>query len=100
CQSLVQQQQMWFQLDTFVRQIHSSLDPQIVAQWIAQEGRRLLECDQVSVAYTWGAKTKVAAVSGAAVVEPNSRLVQLLQSLCDAILRWDETLIYQGKRDG
>ncbi len=98
-QSLVQQQKLWLQLDTFVRQIHSSLDPQMVAQWIAQEGRRLLECDQVSVAYAWGAKTKVAAVSGAAVVEPNSRLVQLLQSLCDAVLHWGESLIYQGKRD-
>jgi biotin carboxyl carrier protein len=99
CQSLVNQQQLWLQLDTFVRQIHGSLDPQMVAQWIAQEGRRLLECDQVSVAYVWGAKTKVAAVSGAAVVEPNSRLVQNLQSLCDAVLHWGETLIYQGKRD-
>lgn len=98
-QSLVQQQQLWLQLDTFVRQIHSSLDPQIVAQWIAQEGRRLLECDQVSVAYKCGAKTRVAAVSGAAVVEPNSRLVRSMQSLCDAVMHWGQTLIYQGRQD-
>ncbi len=98
-QSLAQQQKLWQQLDTFVRQIHGSLDPQIVAQWLAQEGRRLLECDQVSVAYAWGAKTKLAAVSGAAVVEPNSRLVQRLQSLCAAVLHSGESLIYQGQRD-
>jgi biotin carboxyl carrier protein len=99
CQSLVHQQNLWRQLNTFVRKIHGSLDPALVAQWIAQEGRRLLECDQVGVALRWGTKTNVAAVSGAAVVEPNSRLVQCLQSLCDAVLQWGETLSYQGKRD-
>lgn len=99
CQSLLHQNQLWLQLETFVRQIHTSLDPQIVAQWIAQEGRRLLECDQVSVAMAWGAKTKVAAVSGAAIVEPNSRHVQCLRSLCDAVLQWGETLVYHGHRD-
>ena len=99
CQSLVHEQDLWRKLNTFVGQIHGSLDPQIVAQWIAQEGRRLLECDQVSVALLWGANTKVAAVSGVAVVEPNSRLVQGLRSLCAAVLQWGETLSYQGKRD-
>lgn len=99
CQSLIHQQKLWLQLDAFVRQIHESLDPWITAQWIAQEGRRLLECDQVSVALAWGAKTKVAAVSGAAVVEENSRLVECLRSLCDAVLHWGETLVYNGQRD-
>jgi biotin carboxyl carrier protein len=99
CQALVDQRQLWTQLDTFVRQIHCSLDPQIVAQWIAQEGRRLLECDQVGVALAMGAKTTVAAVSGAAVVEANSRLVQCLRSLCAAVIHWGETLIYRGERD-
>lgn len=99
CQSMVQQQQLWQQLETFVRQLHSSLEPQTVAQWIAQEGRRLLECDQLSVALAWGSKIKVAAVSGAAVVEPGSRLVQCLQSICQAVLQWGGTLIYQGQRD-
>jgi biotin carboxyl carrier protein len=99
CQTLIHQQDLWLQLDTFVRQIHGSLDPQIVAQLIAQEGRRLLGCDQVAVALTWGAKTKVAAVSGAAIVESNSRLVQCLRTLCDGVVRWGETLTFQGQRD-
>jgi hypothetical protein len=99
CQSLVQEHQLWLQLDTFVRQVHGSLDPQMVAQWVAQEGRRLLECDQLSVAWRWGKKTRVAAVSGAVAVESDSRMVECLRSLCDAVMQWGETLIYQGNRD-
>jgi biotin carboxyl carrier protein len=98
-QALLQQQQLWTQLETFTRQIHSSLDPHVVAQWVANEGRRLLQCDQLSVALQWGKTTEVAAISGAGVVERNSKLVRSLQSLCECVLDWGEKVVHQGKKD-
>ena len=98
-QSLLQQQQLWTQLEAFSRQIHSSLEPTTVAQWVANEGRRLLACDQLSVAIRWSTTVEVTAISGASSLERNSRLVQTLQTLCEAVLEWGDKLVYQGKRD-
>jgi len=47
---LVGQQQLWTQLEAFARTIHSSLNPLEVSYHISSEGRRLIECDRVSVA--------------------------------------------------
>ena len=85
-------------LDTFVRRIHASLDPQIVAQWIVHEGRRLLGCDQLSVAIG-GQRARVAAVSDATVVEPKSHVTECLRLLGDAVMHWGNTLVYEGQRD-
>ena len=41
---------MWNRREEFIGIIHQSLDTQEVAYAIANEGRRLLECDRVSVA--------------------------------------------------
>jgi biotin carboxyl carrier protein len=98
-QALLQQQQVWTQLEGFTRQIHRSLDPHVVAQWVANEGRRLLQCDQLSVALQWGKTTEVAAISGAGVVERNSKLVRSLQTLCEGVLDCGEKLVHQGKKD-
>jgi biotin carboxyl carrier protein len=98
-QSLLQQQQLWNEWTTFDRRLHSNLDPTVVAQWVAGEGRRLLQCDQVSVAISWNGTAKVTALSGTSTIERSSPLVQALQSLCDSALKWGDKLIYEGKRD-
>ena len=41
---------LWVQLEGFARAIHSSLNPTEVAFQVANEGRRLIQCDRVSVA--------------------------------------------------
>ena len=48
---LVGQQQVWTQLEAFALQIHGSLNPTEVAYQIATEGRRIIDCDRVSVAF-------------------------------------------------
>ncbi len=93
------QQQLWTQLEAFSRQIHGSLNPIEVAYLVANEGRRLIECDRVSVAARYGKKTKIEAVSGADVVETRSNLVQLMRKLCDAVLKWGEKLAFTGTKD-
>ena len=40
-------QVMWTQLEQFTRLVHQGLDPRATAYTIANEGRRLIECDRV-----------------------------------------------------
>jgi hypothetical protein len=96
---LTGQQQLWVQLEAFARQIHSSLNPIEVAYMIANDGRRLIECDRLSVAIRMASKARIAAVSGAEVVEKRSALVQRMRKLCDAVIRWGEKLTFNGVRD-
>lgn len=90
------QQNLWTQLEAFARQIHNSLNPVETAYQVANEGRRLIDCDRVSVALREGKKCRVEAVSGADVVERRSNLIQLMQKLFDRVLAWGEKLVYTG----
>jgi len=94
------QQQVWTQLEAFARQVHSSLHPTEVAYQVANEGRRLIECDRVTVAIRqYGSKARIEAVSGADIVERRSNLVRLMQALCEQVIKWGEKLIFNGARD-
>ena len=73
---MVSQEQVWLQLEAFAQKIHASLNPTEVAYLVANEGRRLVEADRVSVAVREGKKSQVKAISGADVVEKRSNLVQ------------------------
>jgi hypothetical protein len=97
--NMVGQQQVWTQLETFARQIHSSLNPTEVSYLVANEGRRLVECDRVSVAIREAQRAVVRAISGADVVEKRSNLVQLMRALFDSVLKWGEKLVYSGMKD-
>jgi hypothetical protein len=96
---LAGQQQLWTQLEAFARQVHGSLRPVEVAYNVANEGRRLIECDRVSVALRLGGRTTIEAVSGADVVEKRSALIQLQRTLADKVIRWGEKLVFQGTKD-
>jgi hypothetical protein len=93
------QQTLWTQLEAFSRQIHGSLNPVEVSYLIANEGRRLIECDRVSIAVRYGRHAAIEAVSGADVVEKRSNLVRLMRRLCDRVLAWGEKLAFTGIKD-
>src|SRR5207247_2296214 len=88
--TMLGQQELWLKLETFSRQIHGSLNVTEVAYLIANEARRLIEVDRISVAVRPSAKCEVSAISGADVVEKRSNLVQLMRSLFDAVIAWGE----------
>ncbi len=96
---LIGQEQLWTQLEAFTREAHASLDPVRVAYHVANEGRRLIGCDRVSVAVVEAKKCKIEAVSGTDVIEKRSNLIQLMRVLVDATLKWGEKLVYQGTKD-
>ncbi|MFL5339094.1 MAG: hypothetical protein ACJ8F7_02920, partial [Gemmataceae bacterium] len=92
-------EQFWTQLEAFSCQLHSSLDITTVSYHVANEGRRLIGCDRISVAVREGRKAKVEAVSGSDVVEKRATQVKLMRKLADGVLNWDEKLVYKGVKD-
>jgi len=86
------QQLIWTQVESFSRLVHASLDPVEVAYQIANDGRRLVNCDRLSVGICYGKKPVIEAISGADVVEKRSNLVRLMQRLSAKVLEWGKNL--------
>jgi len=97
--TMIGQQALWTQLESFARQVHGSLNPTEVSYQVANEGRRLIECDRLSVAQRLGKKAKIEAVSGTDVVEKRSNLVRLMAKLVTRVMLWGERLVYSGTKD-
>ena len=93
------QEQAWTQIEVFTRQVHASLNPTEVAYIVANEGRRLVGCDRISVGIRHGTKVMVEAVSGADIVEKASTHIRRMRDLMDAVVKWGEKLVYRGARD-
>jgi hypothetical protein len=88
------------QVETFARHIHGSLNPTEVAYHVANEGRKLIECDRLCVGVRHDRyRVTVEAVSGADVVEKASTHVRRLRYLMEAVLQWGETLTFKGEKD-
>lgn len=88
------------QVETFARLVHTTLSPTEVAYHVANEGRKLAECDRLCVGVRHARrKVTVEAVSGADVVEKASTHVRRLRRLMEAVLAWGETLTFKGEKD-
>jgi hypothetical protein len=88
------------QVEQFARLVHSSLNPTEAAYHVANEGRKLIECDRLCVGVRHARKrVTVEAVSGADVVEKASTHVRRLRHLMEAVLQWGETLTFKGIKD-
>jgi hypothetical protein len=93
------QEQVWTQLEVFSRQVHASLNPTEVAYVVANEGRRMIGCDRISVGVRHGRKVTIESVSGADVVEKASTHIRRMRELFNAVIQWGEKLVYRGTRD-
>lgn len=89
-------QSLWEQLESFTRIAHQTLDVRQTAYSIANEGRRLIGCDRVSVAIQRGRKCKIESVSGQDVFDKRSNVVALLGKLATAVTATGEDLWYTG----
>jgi len=97
-QHYVDRQNLWTQIDSFARSIHESLDLKQTAYTVANEGRRLIGCDRLSVAIRHGAKDQIAAISGQDVMDTRSNVVQLLRDLTRRVTATGEPLWYDGSK--
>jgi len=89
-------QSLWSQLETFTRLVHKGLDPRETAFTIANEGRRLIQCDRVSVAIRNGRKCKIESVSGQDTFDKRSNTIRLLGRLATAVANSGEPMWYTG----
>ena len=95
-QHFTDRQALWAQLENFTRLVHLGLDTRTTAYTIANEGRRLIECDRVSLAIKKGRKCKIESVSGQDVVDKRSNTISLLTRLANAVVATGETMWYTG----
>lgn len=87
------------QVEAFARLVHGTLNPTECAYHVANEGRRLVECDRLCVGVRHGKKATVEAVSGADVVEKAATHVRRMRRLFDAVLKWGDKLVFKGEKD-
>lgn len=97
---MMSQQRLWNQLEGFTHQIHGSLDLKETAYSVANDGKRLVGCDRLSVAMKLGGRVVVEAVSGQEVVEQRANLIRELTRLCKVVVRSGEDLVYTGNTEG
>jgi multidrug efflux pump subunit AcrA (membrane-fusion protein) len=89
-------QSLWTQLEDFTRNIHKTLDMRETEYVVANESRRLIECDRVSIAIKRGRKCRIEAVSGQDIVNKRSNAITLLGKLATAVIAADEPVFYMG----
>jgi hypothetical protein len=95
-QHLSEKQSLWEQLETFTRTAHEKLNVRHTAYTIANEGRRLIGCDRVSVAIRQGGRCPIEAVSGQDVFDKRSNVSVLLSKLANAVVKTGEDVWYAG----
>jgi hypothetical protein len=93
---LSEKQSLWEQLETFTRTAHEKLHVRETAYTIANEGRRLIGCDRVSVAIRHGGKCYIEAVSGQDTFDKRSNVTVMLSKLATAVVKTGEDVWYSG----
>ncbi len=89
-------QTLWEQLEAFTGLVHQALDSRETAYTIANEGRRLVGCDRVTVALRKGTKYQISAISGQDTFDNRSNIVRLLRNLVTAVAKTGEDLWFDG----
>lgn len=91
-------QSLWSKIEQFSRAVHENLDLRQTAYTIANEGRRLIGCDRVSVVLR-RSRWKVEAVSGQDVFDARSTQVQLLGKLASRVIETGEPFWFNGQTE-
>lgn len=89
-------QNLWGQLDQFTRAVHENLDPRRTAYTVVNEGRRLIECDRVSLAIYNGRKCKIEAISNQDLIDKRSNVAALLGRLATRVVKTGDPMWYTG----
>jgi len=81
------QQSALEQVDRFSRALHESLNPIATAFVLANESRRIIGCDRVSVLVKKGRKLRLEAVSGQESIERRATAVRAIESLARVVAK-------------
>ncbi len=97
--SFEDRQTLWGQLEHFTKAVHASLDPLRTAYTVVNEGRRLIECDRVSLAISRGRKCRIEAISHQDTIDRRSNIAVLLSQLATRVVATGEPLWYAGNTE-
>ena len=86
----------WERMDQFCQEIHRELHLDATAYTVANEAKRLVECDRVTVAVGPGDQHRVRAVSGLDTFDRRATSIRLLERLVDRVAAVGEPLWYGG----
>ena len=89
-------QSLWEQLEAFTGLVHQALDSRETAYTIANEGRRLIGCDRVTVALRKGTSYQISSISGQDTFDKRSNVVRLLRNLVTAVAKTGDDLWFDG----
>jgi multidrug efflux pump subunit AcrA (membrane-fusion protein) len=84
------------QFEDLLHSLHRSLDPKATASELANEGRRHIGCDRVSVAVRRGRRYRLVAVSSVDVINRRSVAVMRLQRLIARVAATGEEFWFEG----
>lgn len=90
------QQTMWSKFEQFIKSVHNGLDTQQTAYVVANEGRRVIDCDRVSVVLNKGRRCKVESVSGLDSIERRADQIKRLGSLAKTTIKGAAPIWYDG----
>ncbi|MFK7779165.1 MAG: efflux RND transporter periplasmic adaptor subunit [Gimesia sp.] len=82
---LQEMEALWEDFESFSEHIHLHLNSQKTAYILANEGRRLIDCDRISVLQRTGKSYRLIAASGVDAIERRSESVQRLENLVGRI---------------
>lgn len=82
------------QLVELATQVHRTLDLNETAYAVANEGRRVVGCDRLSVLVSRGQRCRLLATSGVARIEHRSGVARRLEELAEMVRRTDLPALY------
>ncbi|HUG93568.1 MAG TPA: HlyD family efflux transporter periplasmic adaptor subunit [Planctomycetaceae bacterium] len=86
----------WGQFEQFAERVHGSLNLNETAYFIANEGRKLIGCDRLSVLRLRGRRCRMLAVSGLDTFERRANVVRHCEQLATAVVAAGDPLWYEG----
>jgi len=89
----------WDRFEEFSERVHGRLDLNAASYTIANESRRMLPCDRVSVLVRRGSRYRVVAISGSDTFNRRSSSVRLLEQLTGAALATGDALWYPSPNE-
>ncbi|HZZ73718.1 MAG TPA: hemolysin D, partial [Pirellulales bacterium] len=93
---LAARQSLGEHVESYVQEVHRNLDTRPTCYAIANEGRRLIECDRLSVAIKQGRRFVVEAVSGQDTFNARASEIVALNRLATAVGRAGDEIWYAG----
>lgn len=91
------QQAMWGTFEQFIQRVHGDLNLDQTIYAVANEGRRVIGCDRVSVVLKKGRRCTVKAVSGLDSIERRSDQLKRLSDLSRIVIKGRSELWYDGE---